>query len=440
MVLCGIALFSIVVRAWGASEPSLMATRALVERECGDLLELYKHLHANPELSLHEARTATRLAEELSRAGFEVTTDVGGNGVVAVLRNGSSPTVLVRADMDALPVKEQTGLPYASTVKTTNDQGQQVSVMHACGHDMHMTALIGTARVLKELRERWQGTLVMIGQPAEERGPGSKAMLRDGLFTRFPRPDICLALHVGPEVPTGSIGYTEGYALANVDMVNITVRGLGGHGAYPHQTKDPIVLAAELVLSLQTIVSREIPPGESAVVTVGAIHGGTKNNIIPDEVRLQLTVRSYTENVRQQLLAAIKRKALGMAIAAGIPEERMPIIEGGTECTPAVYNDPKLTQRLEGVWRLWFGAEKVQAVKPVMGAEDFSEYGRTAEKVPICIFWLGATDPQALQLANANKTPVPSLHSPLFAPVPEPTLMTGVIAMTAAVLELLGKK
>jgi hippurate hydrolase len=422
------------------TRPLPVAVRSLVDREYSSLLDLYKHLHRHPELSLREEQTAARIAEELRQAGYQVTTGVGGHGVVALLPNGKGPTVLVRADLDALPVKEQTGLPYASTITTRDDEGREVPVMHACGHDVHMTAFVGTARVLKQLQDRWQGTLVLIGQPAEERVSGARRMLADGLFTRFPRPDYVLALHVSADIPAGAVGYTEGYALANVDSVEITIRGVGGHGAFPHKARDPIVLAAQTVLALQTIVSREIAPGEPAVVTVGSIHGGTKNNIISDEVRLQLTVRSYTAEVRKQILESVQRITRGLAVAAGMPEDRLPVVRVGSEPTSATYNDPKLTQRLAEAWQSWFGEQQVVRRKPVMGAEDFSEYGRTQPTVPICMFWLGAVQPDTLKDKGSAAAPLPALHSPLFAPVPEPTIKTGVTAMTAAVLELTGGK
>jgi amidohydrolase len=416
------------------------AVNARVNQEYPALFELYKHFHANPELSFEEEKTAARLAEELKRAGLEVTTGVGGHGIVGVLRNGSGPTVLVRADMDALPVKEQTGLPYASVAVSRDADGNEVPVMHACGHDVHMTALVGVARVLTQMKDRWQGTLVMIGQPAEERGAGAQMMLADGLFKRFPLPDYCIALHDDATLPAGTVGLIEGYAMANVDSVDITIRGVGGHGAYPHTTKDPVLLAAETVVALQKIVSREIQPTEPAVVTVGAIHGGTKHNIIPDEVRLQLTVRSYTDEVRQQTLRAIERIARGMAIAAGIPEDRMPVVKVEDDFTPATYNDPQLTARLAGVFKTWLGADNVVQKKPVMGGEDFGEYGRTEHKIPICMFFVGAVDPARFKESAAAGRPLPSLHSPLFAPAPEPTLKTAVTAMSAAVLELMGRK
>jgi hippurate hydrolase len=411
-----------------------------VDAEYPALFELYKHFHANPELSFQEEKTAARLGEELRRSGYEVTTGVGGHGIVTVLKHGNGPTVLVRCDLDGLPVKEQTGLPYASKATAKDDAGKEVPLMHACGHDIHMTCLVGVARVLKELKEHWQGTLVLIGQPAEERGGGAQRMIADGLFTRFPQPDYCLALHDDSSLVGGAVGYTEGFALANVDSVDITVRGVGGHGAYPQATKDPVVLAAEIVLALQTIVSREIAPGEPAVVTVGSIHGGSKHNIIPDEVDLQLTLRSYTEEVRQQTLAAVKRIARGQAIAAGIPEDRMPIVKLNDDFTPATYNDPELTRRLAGVFKNWFGSQMVVRKKPVMGGEDFSEYGRTEHKIPICIFMIGAVSDDAMKESVRTGKALPSLHSPIFAPDPEPTIKTGVTAMTAAVLELMGRK
>lgn len=422
-----------------AASPRELA-RAQIDADYPRLFALYQHLHACPELSFHETRTAARLAEELRQAGGQVTPGVGANGVVAVFQNGAGPTVLVRADLDALPVKEQTGLPYASTVTARDDTGAEVSVMHACGHDLHLTSLVGTARVLARLKDYWRGTLVFIGQPAEERGGGARAMLADGLYRRFPRPDFCLALHDNAEMPAGSIGYVEGYALANVDMVELTIRGVGGHGAYPHMTRDPIVLAAETVLALQTIVSRELPPGEPAVVTVGSIHGGTKANVIPDEVRLQLTLRSYSPEVRRQIIGAIQRLARGLAAAAGVPEDRMPILRVPEDYTPATFNDPALTQRLAAAWRTWLGAERVLRAKPVMAGEDFGEYGLTEPKVPICLFWVGAVAPEAMTQHEKTGQPLPSLHSPRFAPLPEPTLKTAITAMAAGVLELLALK
>jgi hippurate hydrolase len=411
--------------------------REQVEKEYASLFELYQHLHSHPELSFQEEKSAARVAEELRKTGFEVTGHVGRQGVVGVLKNGAGPTILVRSDLDGLPVKEQTGLPYASAVVTKNALGQEVSVMHACGHDIHMTCLVGLARVLMQLKDEWHGTLVLIGQPAEEAGGGARAMLADGLFQKFPRPELCLALHDNAEIPSGTLGYTPGYAMANVDSVNVTVHGIGGHGAYPHKTKDPVVLAAQIVLALQTIVSREIQPGDPAVITVGSIHGGSKHNIIPDEVRLQLTVRSYTEEVRQQTLEAIKRVVRGQALAAGLPEDLLPEVQVQEDFTPATYNDPALTEKVVSVFKAWFGADKVLLRKPTMGGEDFSEFGRVEPKIPICMFSVGGVRPEAIQENERTGKPLPSLHSSLWAPVPEPTIKTGIMAMAAAVLELM---
>jgi amidohydrolase len=413
--------------------------RALIESEIARLYPqieaLYQHFHANPELSRREANTGMRIAEELRKLNLEVSDKVGGHGVVGVLRRGDGRTVLIRGDMDALPVKEQTGLPYASKVRTTNDQGVEVTVMHACGHDVHISCLVGVANILSRLTN-WNGTLVFMAQPAEELGLGAKAMLDDGLFTRFPKPDYCIALHVNADLSTGTIGLTEGYSAANVDSVDLTIRGVGGHGAYPHKTKDPIVLAAQIILALQTIVSRERDPLEPAVVTVGSIHAGTKHNIIPDEVHLQLTVRSFTDDMRQQALETIKRIARGHAIAAGIPEERMPIVKVRDEFTPVLHNNPELVQRLFRVFKTLLGEDQVVKREPAMGGEDFGLLGRTPEKVPICMFALGSVDPQRVEESQRTGKPLPSLHSGIYAPVAEPTLKLGLLAMTAAVLDV----
>jgi hippurate hydrolase len=412
-----------------------------VAAEYPSLDVIYKDLHAHPELSFMEVRTAGIVATELRSLGYEVTEKVGNLGVVAVLKNGAGPTVLVRTDLDGLPVKEQTGLPYASTVVMKNVAGIEQPAMHACGHDTHITSLIGTARVLMSLKDQWSGTLVFVGQPAEEIGVGARAMLTAGLYQKFPKPDFALALHDSATLPTGTVGTVEGYIMANVDSVDITVRGIGGHGAYPHTTKDPIVLAARIVVTLQTIVSRETRPVEPAVVTVGSIHGGTKHNIIPNEVKLQLTLRSYSDGVRQHTIEAIKRICRGEAIAAGLPDDLMPvvsIVDG--QFTPATYNDPALTRRVHGALVAWLGADKVKTIDPEMGGEDFSEFGRTMDKVPICLFRVGAVDPAKAAESARTGVPLPSLHSSKFAPVPEPTIKTAVTAMSAAVLDLLAKK
>ena len=399
------------------------------------LTELYTHLHQIPELSFLEEKTAARVANELRNAGFEVTEKIGGHGVAGVLRNGPGPVLLIRTDMDALPVKEQTGLPYASTQRQANTTGEEVPVMHACGHDMHMTVALGAARFLARNKDLFSGTLVVIGQPAEERGAGASAMLKAGLFERFPKPNYCIALHVDSDLEAGKVAYVPGYILANVDMVDITIRGVGGHGAYPHLAKDPVLLAAETIVALQKLVSREKPAGDPGVLTVGSIHGGTKHNIIPDEVKLQLTLRSYSDSVRTNLIEGIKRVTRGLGIAAGLPEDRMPLVTVlEDEFTPATYNDPELTQRWVSVLEEWLGKEKLIREEPQMGGEDFSEYGRTPDKIPICMLWLGSVPAEVMRSGK-----VPSIHSPFYYPDPEPTIRTGVTVLTAAALELLKK-
>jgi amidohydrolase len=409
--------------------------RKRISAELPDLDALYKDLHSHPELSLHEGRTAARLAKELRAAGFEVTEKVGGHGVVGVLRNGKGPTVLVRTDMDALPVTEATGLSYASKVRTRDKDQNEVGVMHACGHDMHMTCWTGTARVLATLKDRWQGTLVFIGQPAEEVGAGARMMLAAGLFKDFPKPDYALALHCAGNLPYGSIAYTEGLALANVDSVDIVVHGKGGHGAAPHTTIDPVVIAARIVLDLQTLVSRETNPTDPAVVTVGSIHGGSKHNVIPNEVRLQLTVRSTKDSVRKHLLDGIKRIADAAAAAAGAPAPEVKV--NPEEFTPALLNDPALTQKTVALFKEVLGADRVVARPPILGGEDFSRYGRAG--VPIFLYFLGTIPPEKVAEAAKEGKPLPSLHSDLFHPTPEPSIKTGVLTMSLAVLNLLGK-
>lgn len=402
--------------------------------------ELYRWFHTHPELSYAERETSKRFAEELRAAGFEVTENVGGYGVVGVLKNGDGPTILFRTDLDALPVREQTGLPFASAVMTRDDGGNEVSVMHACGHDVHMTSLIGTARAMAERKAQWRGTLVLIGQPAEERLGGATKMLSAGLFAKYPKPDYCLALHCAADQPVGTIGYTEGPTTANIDSIDITVRGVGGHGAWPHKTKDPIVLASEIVLALQTIVSRETDPTEPAVVTVGSIHGGAKRNIISDRVVMELTLRSYSPSVRTNLIAAIRRKCDGLGRAAGLPDELLPIVKQTEEAGPAILNDPPLTQRVVKKLRSTLGETNVVPKKPVMGSEDFSEFGRTADKLPICMFWLGAVREDVFRDSVEHGKPLPSLHSPFFAPDAKRAIETGVQATTAACLELLAPR
>ena len=384
-----------------------------------DLDALYRDLHQHPELSQHEEKTAAKMAERLRKLGFEVITGVGGTGVVGVLRNGQGPTVLLRTDMDALPVEEKTGLPYSSQVP---------QVAHACGHDLHMASWVGAATLLSQSKDRWRGTLIFIGQPSEEKVTGAKAMIADGLFKRVPKPDFLLAIHDKADLPSGKVGIISGYALANVDTLEMTIFGKGGHGAFPHTTIDPVVLAARTVLALQTIVSRENNPLDPAVITVGSIHGGTKSNIIPDEVKLQLSVRTYKPEVRKRVLEAISRIAKGEAMSAGAPKDPVIAIVEGSNAT---YNDPKLVERIAHALA---GVIPTEEAPPVMGAEDFGEFG-IAAGAPSMLIWVGAVDPAKF----ASGAPLPSLHSSQFAPDRERTLRTGVTTLVVSALELLGK-
>ncbi|HKS29997.1 MAG TPA: amidohydrolase [Pyrinomonadaceae bacterium] len=419
---------------------------AMIEREMASLVSTYKALHSQPELSHYEAKTSALLARELRSLGYTVTERIGryrrsdwqGYGLVGVMKNGDGPVVLVRADMDALPVEEKTGLPYASSVRVKNDAGQEVGVMHACGHDIHVTSLIGMARMLAALKAEWRGTLVLLGQPAEETGDGAKAMLDDGLYSKIPRPDYAIALHDQADIEAGKVGVTPGYAMANVTSVDITVRGIGGHGARPESTKDPIVLTSQIILALQTIVSRENSPLDPAVVTVGSIHGGARYNIIPDEVKLQLTIRSYKEEVRQRILASIERIARGIAQAAGLPLELAPVVKvNELEGTLSTYNDPALSGRLSSLFAKTLGAQNVLTYPPAMVGEDFGRFGLEGHQIPTVIFWVGAAEASKVEESRRTGKPLPSLHSPLFAPLPEPTIKTGVKAMTSAVLDLM---
>jgi len=398
---------------------------------------LYVDLHRNPELSLHEGRTAAEMAARLRTAGFEVTEHVGGTGVVGVLRNGPGPTVLVRTDMDALPMKEQTGLPFASAVSVKNDAGETVPVMHACGHDVHMTSWVGAATLLARHKERWSGTLVFVGQPAEEVLRGADQMVREGLFTRFPKPDFVVGLHVSNLVPSGSVGVSAGPAFAASNAVDITFHGRGGHGAAPQTTIDPVLIAARAVVALQSIVSREVNPFDPAVVTVGTFHAGTKRNIIPDEAKLELTVRSYKPEVQKQLLAAIERIAKAEAAAAGAPRPPEVVVDP-REKSEVVVNDPVLAARLSSALRRGLGNANVLPHEPTSGSEDFGVYGRVAG-VPSVQLRVGATAPEELAAAAREGRFVPGPHNSRFAPDREPTIRTGVAAFTLSVLELLGR-
>lgn len=409
-----------------------------LEKNTPSLIELYTYLHQNPELSEQEEETSKKMDAELRKLGYEVAEKFGDYGVVAVMKNGEGKTILIRADMDALPVEEKTGLPYASTMKRTDKDGNEVAVMHACGHDMHMTVLIGVAQTMANLKDSWKGTLILVAQPAEEVGSGAKAMVEAELYKKFGTPDYALALHTNANLAHGTIGYCKNAALANVDMVNITVFGEGGHGAYPHTTKDPIVLASQMILGFQTIVSRETSPTDAAVVTVGSFHAGTKHNIISDRAELQLTLRSYSDKVRNHTLEAIERMAKGYAMAAGVT--KMPIIEIDGNPTPATINDPKLTEKVANSAKKIIGNENVVEVDAVMGGEDFSRFGLTAENVPICLFWLGVVEPEKIEESKKTGKPLPSLHSPFYAPVPKPSIQTGVKVMVQSALDLFGEE
>jgi amidohydrolase len=393
---------------------------------------LYLDLHRHPELSSHEQQTAAKLAAGLRDLGYDVTTEIGGTGVIGVLKNGNGPVGMLRTELDALPVTENTGLAYASTVVTKDDSGADVGVAQACGHDVHMAAWMATARIMAKDRGRWHGTLLMVGQPAEELGVGALAMLADGLFTRFPRPDFAVAVHDDARYPAGLIGYHAGPILASADTVTITIYGKGGHGARPESTIDPIVIAARTVTSLQTIVSRETSPLDPAVVTVGSIHGGTRPNIIPDEVKLELTVRSYTEPVRQHLLNAIDRIARAEAAAAGAPKE--PLVERTDPGYPLV-NDAELTKRVTAALLRELGPARVKDVPPEMAAEDFSDFQRAG--VPTLMLRIGAVKQTTFDAALQSGAALPSLHSPLFAPDPEPTIKAAIAAEVIALRELM---
>jgi hippurate hydrolase len=411
---------------------------SLVDRELPSLLAIYQAIHAAPELSHQETKTAALVARELRSLGFTVTENLGkypkpewtGHGVAGVLKNGAGPTVLIRAEMDALPIDEKTGLAYAS---------REAGVMHACGHDLHTAAMIGTARMLVALKDRWKGTVVLVGQPAEETFDGAKALVDGGLFAQVPRPDWVLGLHDTAELPVGQIGITSGPVLASAAAVEVTIRGKGGHASMPQNAKDPVVLSAQLILALQTLISRENSPFSPAVITVGSVHGGSKANIIPDEVKLALSVRALDDEGRDRLIRSVERTARGLAEAAGIPEDRWPTVHvSETEVVPATYNDPALAERLAGMFAQLFGAKNVARRGPSLAADDFGHLARQdGRRIPSLLFNIGVADPQKLAEAQASGNPLPSPHSPLFAPVAEPSLRFGVKAMTAAVLELL---
>ncbi|MEJ7926948.1 amidohydrolase [Sphingobium sp. AN641] len=417
--------------------PAPSPIAAAIASDLPDLMALYRDLHANPELSEQEVATAARLARRLKALKFDVTEKVGGTGVVAVMKNGSGPVLLIRADMDGLPVVEQTGLPFASKVRTRTAEGVETGVMHACGHDTHMTAFIGTARLLASMKDRWKGTLVMILQPAEEVGKGARAMLEDGLYTRFPRPTHAIAFHDAANLEAGTIGYTPGYALANVDSIDVLVKGVGGHGAYPQTTRDPIVLGSRIVTTLQTLVSREQEPQDPAVVTVGSFQGGAKHNIVPDEAKLLLTVRSYSDETRARLIEGIRRIARGEAIAAGMPEDKMPVVTVKDEFTPSTYNPPAFAAQMAGVLRAHFPQGRVVQKPPVMGGEDFGRFYRADKAINSFIFWVGGVPADQMAKAATGAISLPSLHSPFWAPDAQAVIATASEAMTVLALDIL---
>jgi amidohydrolase len=418
--------------------------KSSVEAQLPALTETYKNLHRNPELSHHEEKSSAYVAGELRKLGYAVTERVGkypdgtqAYGVVAVLKNGAGPQLLIRADMDALPVVEKTGLDYASTVRTKNDAGQDVGVMHACGHDIHMTVLLGTAKGMAARKSSWHGTLMLIGQPSEETIDGARAMLADGLYDRFGKPDFVLSEHDDSVTAAGAIGIKGGPLLASSTSIDVTMRGVGAHGSMPQNSKDPVLMAAEFVVLAQSIVARQVDPQQPAVLTVGTIHGGTKRNIIGEEVTMGLTLRTYSDKVRDQIIAAVKRTAEGIAIGYGVPQDRMPVVTvSKTEIAPVTYNDPALAERMRGVAEKALGADHVETAESVMGSEDVGLFTLDG-KIPGIMFRLGASDPEKVAQAKETGVPLPAVHSPLFAPVYGPTIETGVTAMTAMALDLL---
>ncbi len=432
MTIWKLVLFTVLSATFTAVASAQGPSSKEIESVYPDSHALYLDLHENPELSGHEIQTAAKLAVRLRTAGYDVTEHVGGTGVVAILKNGPGPAIMLRTELDALPVEEKTGLPYASKVHAKDDAGRDVPVMHACGHDLHMAALLGTAEIMARSKNTWHGTLMLIGQPAEETIGGADGMVRDGLFTRFPKPDVAVALHVGNELPAGMASITPGIYNTNSDSIRITIYGKGGHGSMPQATIDPIVIAARTILSLQTIVSREIKPGEMGVVTVGYIHAGLKNNIIPDQAEMGITVRTYKQDVRKQILAAITRIAKAEAAAAGAPRE--PLVER-YEGTDAVYNDPALAERLRAPLEAALGKKNVITEGPITPSEDFSYF--IEQGVPGFYFSLGGANPEKFEEAKASGTRLPSNHSPLFAPDVDPALRAGIEAEVAVLRNLL---
>lgn len=424
-----------------AGDPTSKTLDGFIASQLEELKAFYLERHQNPELSLFENETSKKLAAELRKLGFEVSENVGGYGVVGVLKNGNGPTVMYRTDMDALPMPEKTGLDYASRMKTQDADGNEVSTMHSCGHDMHMTVWLGTAKAMVEMKSQWKGTLVMIGQPAEEIGAGAKLMLEAGLFQKFPVPDFGIGLHCSPTIPTGQVGYGKGFTMANAESIDIKVFGQGAHGASPHMSVDPVVMASMLVMELQTIVSRSLNPLDNAVVTVGAIKGGTKHNIIPDEVTLQLTVRTFTDEVRLLVHKRIKEIARGVAVAAGLPEDKYPEVIIPQTFTPANFNNAALVDRLSASASRAIGEGNVVEADPQMVAEDFSRYGKTEHNIPTALFWLGTVPPERTEKVAKGEMAMPGLHSPFYYPAVDTSIITGVKVTSTSLMDLFaGKK
>lgn len=426
-ILCLVILLCLVATSFDDVKQSF------IKEDLDHSVNLYKHLHQNPELSLQEKNTSKKLAEELRSVGFEVTENFGGYGIVGIMKNGDGPQILYRTDMDALPMWEKTDLDYMSEVEVPY-QGGMVGTMHSCGHDMHMATWIGTARAMAEMKDKWSGTLMMIGQPAEEIGQGARLMMEAGLYDKFGVPDYGIALHCSPVLEAGAIALNDGYMLAASESIDIKVRGIGAHGASPHMSIDPVVVASMIVMDLQTIVSRNIKPIDDAVVTVGAIKGGTKHNIIPDEVTLQLTIRTYKEEVRQLIHKRIREISRGVGIAAGLPEDKLPIVIIPDQYTPSNYNNPDLTARVRNSASTAIGKDMVRLAEPVMGAEDFAVYGATEDKVPCVILWLGTVPEERMKSGN-----LPGLHSPFYYPDPVKSLETGVTVMSQSLLDLMNQ-
>lgn len=414
------------------SEPPVTVDQYL-DQDLSYLVDFYKDRHMHPEISFQEEMTAASLAKELRQIGWEVSEDVGQTGVVGILKNGDGPTILYRTDMDALPMNEKTALPYTSQTKISY-KGQEVGAMHSCGHDMHMTTWLGTARAMTEMRSQWSGTLMFIGQPAEEIGGGAKAMLEDGLYERFGVPDYGLGLHCSPSIETGSIGITEGYTMANAELIDIKVKGIGSHGASPHTSIDPVVIASMIVMDIQTIVSRNVKPIDDAVITVGAIQGGTVHNIIPDEVTLKLTVRTYKDEVRELIYKRLREISQGIGIAAGLPEDMLPEVIIPNSFTPANYNDPAFTNLVESKASQVIGEDHVLYAEPQMVGEDFARYGRTDDDVPTVLYWLGTVSKEKIESGD-----LPGLHSPYYYPEIEKTISTAVEVNTAVLKDLLSR-